>query len=208
MGLIGCHARQRIARECRIQTCVLSVVLIGRQRPETSARTFGLRSFCSVSVLRGTYLNRGAPGAHLQISSSKEETCAAFYKTHSGTASAARAGAAAALRRPARRFPCLFCHVAKRATALHHRRRTSANNGSQCPPASNTTRSTAAPLLTFRRAGHAAPCAVWPVARDKGYKAASLLCAPWSRSLPGAASAPIAHHGKYLQSPVFTRATQ
>ena len=64
-------------------------LLIGRQRPETSARTFGLRSFCSVSVLRGTYLNRGAPGAHLQISSRKEETCAAFYRTHSGTASAA-----------------------------------------------------------------------------------------------------------------------
>ena len=73
-------------------------LLIGRQRPETSARTFGLRSFCSVSVLRGTYLNRVAPGAHLQISSRKEETCAAFYRTHSGTASAARAGAAPALR--------------------------------------------------------------------------------------------------------------
>ena len=98
LGLIGCHARQRIARECRIQSCVLSVLLIGRQRPEPSCRMFGLRSFCSVSVLRGTYLNQGAPGAHLQISSRKEETCAAFYKTHSGTASAARAGAAPALR--------------------------------------------------------------------------------------------------------------
>ena len=73
-------------------------LLIGRQRPETSARTFGLRSFCSVSVLRGAYLNRGAPGSHLQISSEKDEACAAFYKTQSGTASAASAGAAAALR--------------------------------------------------------------------------------------------------------------
>ena len=90
---------------------------------------------------------------------------------------------------PTRRFPCLFWHVTKRATALHHRRRTSANNVSLCPTASSLTRSTAASPGTFRRAGHAAPCAVGPVARDKGYWAASLLPVPWGRRLPGAASA-------------------
>ena len=91
---------------------------------------------------------------------------------------------------PTRRFPCLFWHVTKRATALHHRRRTSANNVSLCPTASSLTRSTAAPPGTFRRAGHAAPCAVGPVARDKGYKAASLLCAPLGPQLAGCCQCP------------------
>ena len=49
-----------------------------------------------------------------------------------------------------------------------------ANNVSLCPTVSSLTRNTTAPLLTFRRAGHAAPYAVGPVAREKGYKAASL----------------------------------
>ena len=34
---------------------------------------------------------------------------------------------------PTRRFPCLFWHVTKQATAPRHRRRTSANNVSQHP---------------------------------------------------------------------------
>ena len=36
----------------------------------------------------------------------------------------------------------------------------------------------AAPAESVRRAGHAAPCAVGPVAREKGYKAATLRTAP------------------------------
>lgn len=90
---------------------------------------------------------------------------------------------------PARRFPCLFWHVTKRATALHQPRRTSANNGSQCPPASSTTRNTTAPRASVRRAGHAAPCAVGPVARERGNKAATLRRPPRESRLPGAASA-------------------
>ena len=78
---------------------------------------------------------------------------------------------------PTRRFPYLFWHVTKRATALHHRRRTSANNVSLCPTASSLTRSTAAPPGTFRRAGHTWGHGVGHFAREKGYWAASLLTA-------------------------------
>ena len=65
-----------------------------------------------------------------------------------------------------------------------------ANNVSLCPTASSLTRSTAAPLGTFRRAGHAAPCAVGPVARERGNWAATLRRPPRESRLPGAASAP------------------
>ena len=48
----------------------------------------------------------------------------------------------------------------------------------------------AAPAESVRRAGHTWGDAVGHVAREKGYKAASLRRAPWGRRLPGAASAP------------------
>ena len=57
----------------------------------------------------------------------------------------------------------------------------------QAPAASSLTRNTAAPRASVRRAGHAAPCAVGPVAREKGNWAATLRTAPWVLRLPGAA---------------------
>ena len=57
---------------------------------------------------------------------------------------------------PTRRFPCLFWHVTKQATAPRHGRRTSANNGSQCPPPAARPGTRPRPVPFVRRAGHAA----------------------------------------------------
>lgn len=100
------------------------------------------------------------------------------------------------------------CRAGGRATPgrskhHHHRHRCSrppgpptrggkqpANWDEQAPPATTRSTTTTPPWASVRRAGHAAPGDVGHVARDKGYKAASLRRALFRRRLPVPASDP------------------
>lgn len=91
----------------------------------------------------------------------------------------------------------------RRSKHHHHRHRCSrppgpptrggkqpANWDEQAPPATTRSTTTTPPSASVRRAGHAAPGDVGHVARDKGYKAASLRRALFRRRLPVPASDP------------------
>ena len=92
---------------------------------------------------------------------------------------------------PTRRFPCLFWHVTKQATAPRHRRRTSANNVSRCPPPAARPGTPPRPWHLSDALGTLRPV-TWGTLRVKRATGPrfALLPAPWGRRLPGATRVP------------------